>query len=327
MDTRQPLISVVLLSYNRPLYLREALSALASQSYERLEIVVIDNPSPASGEIAELVRQYPQIKLLQSSSNLGYTGGMNKGIESVSGDYICLTEDDIVMHPDCIRNFFEYLDGHPETGLIAPMILNKASGTIRWVGGNFELGGVYKMKIFGAGETDTGQFAEPFEVNFIDGATMFARTDLWRRLNGFRDDFFMYVEAVEFSARVGLTGQKLVVVPRARVDHFEPPDKPTPPEIEFHKIKNFFALYLLHAPLANLPEFLLRYGGLNTLRAAFSRRGNTRLTLRALWWVAKNTPRLLRERRRGVPQLSALETKPPAASPLRNEQAPQALNN
>ncbi len=327
MNTGQPLISVVLLSYNRPLYLREALSALVSQSYERLEIVVIDNPSPASEEIAEIVSQYPEIKLIQSATNLGYTGGMNQGLESVSGDYICLTEDDIVMRPDCIQNFFNYLNGHPETGLIAPVIYNKAARTIRWAGGRFELGGVYKMKIFGAGETDTGQFAEPFEVNFIDGATMFARTDLWRRLKGFRDDFFMYVEAVEFSARVALTGQKLVVVPQSKVDHFEPPEKPTPPEIEFHKIKNFFALYLLHARVASLFEFLLRYGVLNTVRAAFNRSGNTLLTLRALWWVAKNTPRLLRERRRGVPRLGSLETKPAATSPLRNEQAPQALNN
>jgi len=325
MDAVRPLISVVLLSYNRPLYLQEALAALTTQSCDNLEMVVVDNPSPASAEVAAVVEQYPNVKLIQNSTNLGYTGGMNKGIQSVSGQYICLTEDDIVMDKNCLQRLVEYMEEHPAAGLIAPIIYNKAGRTIRWAGGRFELGGIYRMKIFGAGETDVGQFSEPLEVNFIDGATMFARADLWKRLNGFRDDFFMYVEAVEFSARVAATGQKLVVVPQAKVYHFEPPDRPAPPEIEFHKIKNFFALYLLHAPLVKLPEFVLRYAVLNTLRGALSRRGNTLVTLKALGWVLRRTPQLLRERRNGVPQEHALDAI--AAGALENEQVSQALDH
>jgi GT2 family glycosyltransferase len=153
---------------------------------------------------------------------------------------------------------------------------------------------------------------------------MFARADLWKSLKGFHEDFFMYAEAVEFSIRVARSGQKLEVVPQAKVYHFEPPEKPTPPEIEFHKVKNFFALYLLHAPLGKLPEFFLRYGVLNTLRSALGRKGNTLLTLKALWWVLKKTPGLLSERRKGVPQVGVVAT---PTSTLKNEQAPQAVNH
>ncbi len=301
-----PRVSVVLLSYNRPEYLRESLAALLAQSYVNLEIVVVDNPSPASLEINQIVRQYPDVTLIQPEVNLGYTGGMNKGIASVSGHYICLTEDDIVMDENCIKSLVEYMDGHPATGLIAPIIYNKAARTIRWAGGRYELGGVYRMKIFGAGEIDTGQFSDPFEVNFIDGATMFARASLWQSLNGFREDFFMYAEAVDFSIRVAKAGKKLEVVPQAKVYHFEPPERPTPPEIEFHKIKNFFLLYLLHARMRNLPEFVFRYAVLNTLRAMTSRRGNTLLRLKALAWVLRKTPGLLRERYIGAPQENSI---------------------
>ena len=295
-----PRVSVVLLSYNRPAFLREALAALLVQSYKNFEITVVDNPSPASEEIAQFVSQYPGVTLIQHQTNLGYTGGMNKGIASASGDYICLTEDDIVMDQDCIQRFVEYMDDHPATGLIAPIIYNKAGRTIRWAGGRFELGGVYRMKIYGAGESDIGQFPDPFEVNFIDGATMFARADLWKSLSGFREDFFMYAEAVDLSIRVAKSGKKLEVVPQAKVYHFEPPENPTPPEIEFHKIKNFFSLYLLHAPLRVLPEFVCRYAVLNTLRSLLGRRGNTFLRLRALFWVLKRTPYLLKERYRNA---------------------------
>jgi GT2 family glycosyltransferase len=295
------MVSVVLLSYNRPAYLKDALASLLAQSYEHLEITVVDNPSPASAEIAQFVSRYPNIKLIQNSLNLGYAGGMNKGIERASGHYIYLTEDDIVVEKDCIRRLVEYLDDHPSTGLVAPIIYNKAGRTIRCAGGHFELGRVYRKKVYGAGEIDAGQFPEPFEVTYIDGATMFARADLWKRLGGFREEFFMYVEAIEFCARVIKSGQKLEVVPQARVDHFEPPEETTPPEIEFHKLKNFFSLYLLHAPLRNLPEFVCRYAILNTLRSIFSRRGNTLSRLKALLWVLRRTPALLRERRTNAP--------------------------
>ena len=109
MSLASPTVSVVLLSYNRPAYLREALDSLLAQSYENLEITVVDNPSPASAEIARLVGQYPNIKLIRNESNLGYAGGMNRGIESASGRYVCLTEDDIVLEKDCIRRLVEFI--------------------------------------------------------------------------------------------------------------------------------------------------------------------------------------------------------------------------
>jgi GT2 family glycosyltransferase len=280
-------------------YLREALVALLDQSYDDLEIIVVDNPSPASKEIAQFVSQYPHIKLIQHELNLGYTGGMNKGIANAAGDFVCLTEDDIVMDKYCIQRFVEHMEEHPSAGLIAPIIYNKAGRNIRWAGGRFELGSIYRMKIFGAGESDVGQFPAPFEVSFIDGATMFARAELWKKLRGFRDDFFMYAEAVELSIRVAKLGKKLEVVPQAKVYHFEPPDTPVAPEIEFHKIKNFFSLYLLHAPLRILPEFAFRYAVLNTLRSLLSAQGDALLRLRALCWVLRRTPGLLRERKLG----------------------------
>lgn len=288
------------MSYDRPAYLKESLDSLMAQSYEPLEITVVDNPSPSSAEIARLVAEYPRVKLIRNETNLGYTGGMNRGIESASGRYIYLTEDDIVADENCIERLAEHMDNHASTGLVAPIIYNKAGRTIRCAGGEFELGAVYRTMIYGAGEVDVGQFPRPYEVTYIDGATMFARADLWRSLNGFREEFFMYVDAVEFSVRVGKLGQKLEVVPQARVYHFEPPEGAAAPEIEFHKLKNFFSLYLLHAPLGNLPEFFFRYAVWSTLRSLFGREGNTRVRLKALLWVLRRAPGLLRERDGGA---------------------------
>lgn len=294
-----PIVSVVLLSYNRPAYLQEALASLLSQSYSKLEITVVDNPSPASAEVARLVGQHPNVKLIQNSDNQGYAGGMNRGLERAAGSYVFLTEDDIVLDSDCIKRLVEYMDGHDSAALVSPIIYNKTERTIRCAGGELVLGGVYHRKINGAGERDTGQFSVPFDVKYIDGAAMFARADFWQRFKGFREEYFMYVEATELCARVLKSGQKMAVVPQAKVYHFEPTDGPTPPEIEFHKVKNFFSLNLLHAPARHLPEFICRYAVINTVRTLLGRTGSPPLTfLKALWWVMRRTPSLLRERYR-----------------------------
>ncbi len=299
-------VSVVVLSYNRPEYLREALDSLLAQTYRPLDIAVIDNPSPASDEIARLVSLYTGVRLVRNVDNLGYTGGMNRGIEQAGGYYTLLTEDDIVLDPDCLRLLVEYLNTHPETGLAAPVIYNRAGGTIRCAGGEFALGGVYRTKIYCEGEPDTGQLRHPFEVGYIDGAIMFARSDFFRQLGGFREEFFMYVEAPEFCTRVKKCGRRMVVVPRAKVFHFEPqPGANQSPEFGFHRYKNFFAMHLLHAPARCLPEFFARYVLLGLLRAAAGRGGDALSLLRALRWVAARGPSLLRERRAGQASISS----------------------
>lgn len=292
----QPLVSVVLLSYNRPALLKEALASLVDQSYRNLEVTVVDNRSAASGDVARVVSQYSNVKLVQNHLNLGYAGGMNVGIALAAGDYVYLTEDDIVLETNCIESLVEYLE-NAATDLVAPIIHNKTGKTIRCAGGELELGGVYRRKIYGAGERETGQFPKPFNVTYIDGATMFARRDFWKEFKGFREEYFMYVDAVELCTRVAKAGKSMMVVPQAKVYHFEPVAGPVSPDLEFHKLKNFFSLYLLHAPARVLPEFICRYAIINGARSLFGRNGNRpRAFFKALSWVAMRTPSILKER-------------------------------
>jgi len=300
-DRATPLVSVVLLSYNRPALLAEALASLGRQSYQNLEVTVVDNPSPASAEVARIVSQFasqfPRVRLIQTERNLGYAGGMNRGLHDVSGDYVYLTEDDIVLESSCVETLVEFLESDRSADLVAPIIYNKTAGTIRCAGGNLALGGVYRRSINGAGEADTGQFPRAFDVTYIDGATMFARREFWTKFKGFREEYFMYVDAVELCARVAKSRQRMTIVPQARVHHFEPTVGPPSPNLEFHKLKNFFAVNLLHAPARCLPEFVCRYAFINGVRAVFSPNGNSpRTFFKALLWAVKQTPSLLKER-------------------------------
>ncbi len=293
----QPRVSVVLLSYNRPSLLKEALASVFQQSFETLDVTVVDNPSPASSDVARIVSRHPNVKLVQPPINLGYTGGMNRGIEQASGDYVLLTEDDIVLENDCIQRLVEFSEANPEANLIAPIIYNRSEKTIRCAGGSVTLGSIYHKVVFGAGELDRGQFSQSFAVNYIDGAVMFASRNFWEQFKGFREEYFMYVDAVELCARVAKAGKGMMIVPQAKVYHFEPASDQPPAALEFHKLKNFFSLYLLHAPARVLPEFICRYAFLNGLRSLLAKSNSSpRIFFKALLWVMVRTPSLIRER-------------------------------
>src|ERR1700749_2056826 len=158
MNRPQPTVSVIILSYDRPACLEQALASVLAQSYVSLEVLVVDNPSRASAEVERIVRRHARVRLLQNPINVGFAGGMNRGIEAASGEYVGLPEDDIVMDSDSVSRLVEYAEAQASTGLLAPLIFNRTAGTIRCAGGEFSLGGVYRKEIHGAGSRDAAVF-------------------------------------------------------------------------------------------------------------------------------------------------------------------------
>jgi GT2 family glycosyltransferase len=262
-------VTIVVLSHNRPALLEKALRSIAAQTCPGCEVLVVDNASPSSDRVREVVHRFEGVRLLANATNRGFTGGMNQGLADANGEYIYLTEDDIELEPACVATLVEYLTQHPRVALAGPIMWNRRSLTIRCAGGSFSLGPVYRMDVTAVGETKLPDTA-PFDTMYIPGAMIAARTAILRDLGGFRSDFFMYGEDVELCARVGERGWTMAIVPAARVFHHEPPDDPEPRAISFHKQKNLAALYMLHAPMRVLPEFFARYlivdGGRRLLR-------------------------------------------------------------
>jgi len=292
-----PRVTVVVLSYDRPGLLEQALHSIERQDYQSREVLVVDNRSDASARVKEIASGSAGVTLISNESNQGFTGGMNQGLGAARGEYVYLTEDDIELAPDCLSELVAYLDTHPDVGLAGPVMWNRNTPTVRCAGGRFVLGPIYQLTIESAGQT-SAPASEPYRTMFLPGAMIAARTALLRELGGFRADFFMYGEDVELCSRVLKRGLAIAIVPAAKVYHHEPPALPDSALLAFHKHKNLAALYLLHAPLVVLPAFLARYAGIEAVRRIFGQRPSLTAWLKAWGWVAVHAPRLLAERAR-----------------------------
>jgi glycosyltransferase involved in cell wall biosynthesis len=96
MSNQDPLVSVVIPTYNRPVYLREAIQSAVDQTYRNIEIIVSDDCSPENPE--EIVNSFndSRIRFIRHPKNLGNGNNISKAFLSVHGKYVApLNDDDI----------------------------------------------------------------------------------------------------------------------------------------------------------------------------------------------------------------------------------------
>ncbi len=112
-----PLVTVVLLTYNRPELLREAIGSALSQTYHNLEILICDNASelPTTDTIESF--NDPRIQHIRRPSNIGMTANAQLGFQAAQGKYLTNLHDDDLWKPTFIEKMVAALEAHPEAVL------------------------------------------------------------------------------------------------------------------------------------------------------------------------------------------------------------------
>ena len=113
MERNGPLVSVVIPTFDRPGYLRLALTTAVKQSYANLEIIVHDNASPQ--DVASIVAEFndPRVLYTRNDTNIGQTRNILAALKRASGKYIALLGDDDLWSLDFIASLVAPMEAHP----------------------------------------------------------------------------------------------------------------------------------------------------------------------------------------------------------------------
>lgn len=98
-----PLVSVVITTYNRPSYLRESVQSVLAQTYEPIELIVVDDCSdaPATETLSDVdLSSVSASTCVRHRSNRGANAARNTGIRASSGEYIAFLDDDDQWKPE-----------------------------------------------------------------------------------------------------------------------------------------------------------------------------------------------------------------------------------
>ncbi|MVM34795.1 glycosyltransferase [Spirosoma sp. HMF4905] len=217
-----PLISLITINYKQAQVTCDMLESTKALTYPRFEVIVVDNAS--KDDLAERLQQgnYPNVKLVVSPENLGFSGGNNLGIQHAKGDYYFLLNNDTIVTPNLLEQLLIPFSQHPEVGVVCPKIrFHDQPNIIQYAGYHPLNSFTGRTWAIGLMEPDQGQHDKPGPTWFAHGAAMLVSRDVLKRAGSLDDSFFLYYEELDWSARIRRAGFQIYYQPDALIYHRE----------------------------------------------------------------------------------------------------------
>ncbi|NWG13000.1 MAG: glycosyltransferase family 2 protein [Acidobacteria bacterium] len=212
-----PLVSVVIPNYNGAPLLQRCLCSLAAQTRTDFEVVLVDNASD-DGSIELASRFYPQARILRLERNLGFAGGANAGLAAAWGEWVAVLNNDTEAAPDWIEGCAAAVSRHPDAAFFACRILAMEQRETLYSAGDCYLrAGVGYRR--GHGRPDGPAYDMEITVFSPCGCAALYRRSLLKKLGGFDERLFAYLEDVELGLRMQMLGHVGYYIPQARVYH------------------------------------------------------------------------------------------------------------
>lgn len=119
MSSGDPTVSVVIPTYNRPEMLEGAIETVLQQTYENIELVVVDDGSEEDYAV-EIVEGYSdsRVDVVEHDENRGLSAARNTGIQFARGEYVAFLDDDDRWHEAKLARQVAVLDAEPDVGLV-----------------------------------------------------------------------------------------------------------------------------------------------------------------------------------------------------------------
>lgn len=223
-------VSVVILNYNGKHFLNVCLASLQDMDYPKkdYEIVLVDNAS-TDGSADFVRKKFPSVNLVQSQKNIGFASGCNLGVENAKGKYVVMLNNDTSVDKDWLTHLYNKIDSDSNIAAVNSKVLLfktirgqrlvQNTGVVVFKNGYAcDRGAVIKDRSM-VYEFDNPYYDQEADLIAFCGASVIIRRDVFDKLGGFDDSYFIYYEDVDLSLRIRRLGYRIVYEPKSLVDH------------------------------------------------------------------------------------------------------------
>lgn len=224
-DNVEPLVSILVLNYNGMQFLKQCFESLFKSEYSNFEVVLVDNNS--TDESVEFTNEhYPNIKIIQTQKNAGYSRAYNIAFQEAKGKYFILLNNDVVVEKKWLEPLVKVAESDEYIGALQPKIRSLIDeGYFEFAGASGGFIDIYgypflRGRIFYTIEKDNGQYDNELEVFWTSGAAMFIRAEALKKCGNLDEDFVHHMEEIDLCWRLHLVGYKLMVVPKSVIHHY-----------------------------------------------------------------------------------------------------------
>jgi GT2 family glycosyltransferase len=215
--------TIVILNWNGLPWLQRFLPLVLEHS-GGARVVVADNGS-SDGSLAWLEREQPTVGRIALGANLGFAGGYNAALQSITSEFHLLLNSDVEVTPGWISGLERYMDSDPGMAACQPKVLSQRDrGRFEHAGaaGGFIDRNGYPFcrgRIFEQTEEDHGQYDDDREVFWATGACMLVRSEAFRAASGFDAALFAHMEEIDLCWRLRRMGWRIGYTSRSVVYH------------------------------------------------------------------------------------------------------------
>lgn len=219
-----PTIYVAILTLNNYIDTYECINSVLSSNFKITGIVIVDNGSQ-DDSTTRLRREFNNnsaVHFIFNKRNLGFAAGVNVGIRYAlkqGADYILLLNNDTIVDKDCIQYLVTEILKDPTIAITGPRIFYHSNPTKIWQGG-----GYFSYLKAGIVVPEKNRLVTKIDekikkVAFLTGCAMLIKSDIFKKIGIFDENYFFYSEDLDFCIQVLRSGYTLLYIPNAKVWH------------------------------------------------------------------------------------------------------------
>lgn len=254
-----PKVAVILLNWNNVLDTLACLESLKNSYYQNYFVIVIDNGSKVNPE-EEILSKFSSVKFIRNEKNLGFTGGMNKGIKAAlqqGADYIWLLNNDTKVFSDTLSKLVGEAETDNKIGLVSPVV---ESENYTYFGTYLDIPTQTRRNFASTEEFNSAKEGSPQNI-CLWGTALLIKTEVISKVGLLDDAFFAYFEDMDFSLRVTSAGYKNLLCTDAMISHRKCDQSRIyyPDHYHFYMARNEYFFWMKHLQQPQKSTFRRKY--------------------------------------------------------------------
>ena len=299
MTISQPLVSLIVPSYNGGKDVLECLHSIFDLDFKDFEVILVDNGSTDdSARVAG--KSFPEIKVIHLDRNVGYGKAVNFGIANSKGLYVGFLDNDVAVSLSWLSELLRVIEVDDTIGIVGGLVYAYSTGNIVYNGGGLVDMRNGHVRVLGVGLRDFGQFRGSRQVDWVSGASILVRRQLLERVGFFDEGYVFYRDEVDLCVKARCLGYRVMFTHRA-VSWHKGSSTMTRMGLKFYYLyRSWIRFVIIHVKRRYLLQAVLSVVLITLAKSVEAILKGNRFALQqafgAIWWNIVFLPSILRSR-------------------------------
>ncbi len=240
-------VSILIVGFRSRAFLAKAIGSIGNAASQVAHEVRFVNNSDDDSE-QQVIEQFPSVIVVPSRGNIGFGAGNNYLAQGAKGRFLLMLNPDTVLEPNAVDILAAAAEAAPEFDILGGLSVDQNGQGLAPSRLEFPTLGSILRGIIGQGSLPLpdSQSSAPVPVDSVSGAFLLIRREVWDRLGGFDERFFLYAEELDLCRRLIAQGGKVGIVPQARVLHDISSGEPHSPSRVLYSMRGAATFYRKH---------------------------------------------------------------------------------